>query len=172
MDTARKKKQQKPLWAEELCEQQRCRNAPDQGSSRANDGKCLHIFEKEPPKKNVNPPKAGNKPKGPEIAQNPEICDCNGQTSTWWETLLNTQLISPQTLSKCGAGAPHPLIQNGDSWITHLQKGLWISEKAPKKRLDADGSKTTLEGSAGTGVYLTFLYVPDVFFQEDRDDYH
>ena len=55
-----------------MCEQQRCRNAPDQGSSRANDGKCLHIFEKESPKKNVNPPKAGNMPKGPEIAQNPE----------------------------------------------------------------------------------------------------
>ena len=52
----------------------------------------------------------------------------------------------------------------GTAGLPTCKKGCESAKKSPKKRLDADGSKTTLEGSAGTGVYLTFLYVPDVFF--------
>ena len=131
MDTARKKKAETSLswgivWAAEMQK----RTWPGLIT-----GKCLHIFEKEPQKKTSILLKPETCLKVPKLPKIPKFCDFNGQTSTWWETLLNTELMSPQ--SQC----PNPVLglltrsyKMGTAGLPTCKKGLnqlKISKETP-----------------------------------------
>lgn len=169
--TLRKKTPRKPLWAEELCEQQRCRNAPGQA------GEGVFVVAqilRNHSSKNVNPPKAGNMPRGHVLPKN-LWCFCPKITLR----LTNIHLMRTLTQHGDGNGADVPganfQIRCWGSSPAHTKwgqldyppaKGLngWVTQTPPKKCMDANGSrnspgKTTLHirRVRRHSVYLMFL---------------